>query len=144
MFSSLLFIVLVSAAAVHGNPDQPGYCQGDRCVRGSHGAALGEGQSLQSGNGKYTLKMQADGNLVIYKNGDTVMWHTCTDHIAINGGLRFQSDGNLVMYRYDGEAVWKSDTTQTEACKLVLQDDGNLVLYGCYGKVFWASNDNQC
>lgn len=140
-----LCTILVTVTAVQSVCTQdPGYCRGDRCVRGNNGAALAVGASLSSGNSHYRLVMQHDGNLVIYCIGRAI-WSTHTAHIAIHGGLRFQGDGNLVLYRHGGRAVWNSRTANTEACQLVMQNDGNLVLYGCYGRVIWASSTaNRC
>lgn len=123
--------------------DKPGYCQGDRCVRGNTGATLEIGQSLWSQNKKYQLAMQGDGNLVIYcRHGSTkpgkYIWHTKTHNIAIADGLRYESNGNLALYRYDRVRAWELNQNN-ESCYLVLQNDGNLVLYGCYGKVYWHS-----
>lgn len=120
--------------------DEPGYCQGDRCVRGNTGATLKIGQSLWSQNKKYQLAMQGDGNLVI-RCRTRAIWSTNTHNIAIANGLRYQSDGNLVLYRYDRKAVW-ANPGMNESCYLRMQNDGNLVLYGCYGKVHWSSKTN--
>ena len=140
MFVSLL-VIFATAIAVQGEcTDKSGYCEGDRCIRGNNGAALGEGQTLTSANGRYRLVMQYDGNLVIYCDRKYVNWDSRTHGIAIEGGLRFQSDGNLVLYKYGKQAVWNSKTYRSEACRLVMQNDGNLVLYGCYGKVYWSTS----
>ena len=137
----LVSVTVAQSVCTH----EEGHCSDDQCVRGSNGAALGEGQSLVSGNGQYSLRMQHDGNLVIYCNNRPTTWSSSTNGIAINGGLRFQADGNLVLYRYNGQAVWNSVTAGTESCKLVMQNDGNLVLYGCYGTPYWNSGTaNEC
>ncbi|KEZ41964.1 hypothetical protein SAPIO_CDS6539 [Scedosporium apiospermum] len=56
------------------------------------------------------LKMQGDGNLVIYDNGDKPFWSTGTT--LRSGGdkvvLTVQNDGNAVLYK--GEALWGSNS----------------------------------
>ena len=64
---------------------------------------------MKSPNGKYTLKMQTDGNLVLYCN-DSALWSSDTSDKTVSGGLMFQSDGNLVLYSPDHTALWDSDS----------------------------------
>lgn len=65
------------------------------------------------GEGPWHLRMQADGNLVVYDSGDEATWASDT-----NG---------------KGEAPYK----------LKMQDDGNLVIYDSQKEVIWASNTNE-
>jgi nucleoid-associated protein YgaU len=110
------------------------------------GESLGIDQKLTSSNGKYTLIMQGDGNLVLYAESNTSVWATRTQG---SGAVRasLQDDGNLVLYTKEEErrfrrdvavAVWASQTSG-EKVRLVLQDDRNLVIYTADGRELWAS-----
>ncbi|MBC7741556.1 MAG: hypothetical protein H7061_05135 [Bdellovibrionaceae bacterium] len=58
-----------------------------------------------------TLKLQADGNLVLYAANHSVLWESDTSgSCSQNCKLAFQEDGNLVLYR-DGKPYWASNTT---------------------------------
>ena len=78
--------------------------------------SLYEGQELVSSNGWYRLRVQPDGNLVIYDKAGTVVWThgQGTPSPAADGRyeLRMQGDGNLVMYNRDTSAVvWTGQDT---------------------------------
>ena len=64
--------------------------------------SLGPDESVSSLSGRYTLVLQGDGNLVLYKNFK-------------DGGRR---------------PLWASGTEGKPAQICAMQDDGNLVLYG--------------
>jgi lambda family phage minor tail protein L len=78
--------------------------------------SLYEGQELVSSNGWYRLRVQPDGNLVIYDKAGTVIW-THGQGVRNPRGdgryeLRMQGDGNLVMYDRDTSAVvWTGEDT---------------------------------
>ena len=96
---------------------------------------LDRGQWLRSGDGRYRLQMQTDGNLVAYNSAGRAIWATNrTGAFAV-----VQSDGNLVEYAGGGTAVWASNTAGSGANRLVMQSDGNLVLYAG-SRAVWASN----
>jgi hypothetical protein len=98
---------------------------------------LGAGQRLVSTDGRFSLVMQTDGNLVIYGPGGP----TWSSNTAGSGGSRvvMQGDGNLVMYTAAGAPVFATNT-RGAAAALVMQNDSNLVEYTSSGPV-WASND---
>lgn len=83
-------------------------------------------RSLVSPDGRFRLRLQTDGNLVLYKNDTTVVWASGT-----KDGMRLlnQLDGNIVLYRANGTAAWSTGTWTHGPATLLLQDDGNLVLY---------------
>jgi subtilisin family serine protease len=82
------------------------------------------GSQLASANGKFTLAVSGNGDLILAKSG-TRIWHSG----ARNGDwLTLRPDGNLVYYRSDGVAVWKTGTGGQGAARLTLRDSGNLVL----------------
>nr|BAR23313.1 putative phage minor tail protein L [uncultured Mediterranean phage uvMED] len=78
--------------------------------------SLYEGQELVSSNGWYRLRVQPDGNLVIYDKAGTVIWTHGQGVRSPQGNgryeLRMQGDGNLVMYDRDTNAVvWSGQDT---------------------------------
>ena len=62
-----------------------------------------------SSNFKYYLKMQSDGNLVIYNKKGKALWSSGT-HGNPEAILSMQSDGNLVIYNKNNNAIWSSGT----------------------------------
>lgn len=104
---------------------------------GANGS-LGANQSITSQNGKYTLIMQSDGNLVIYKQGKAI-WATNTQG---KGGtwVVMQTDGNFVIYTPQSKPVWATNTRGKGGSWIVMQNDGNLVMYTSKNKAVWASN----
>lgn len=104
-------------------------------------ASLKVGEHLASANGRYTLGMQSDGNLVLAQNGE-VLWSSGS---AGKGAsiATMQEDGNLVLYKGDGTPIWSSNTWKSGASRAVMQDDGNFVLYKPDGTPVWASGTNR-
>ncbi|MFQ1004268.1 fibronectin type III domain-containing protein [Modestobacter sp. SSW1-42] len=99
------------------------------------GETLFPGEELRSANGRYSLEMQQDGNLVVYADDIRPLWHTHKWRPGTE--LDLQYDGNLVAYGTDGFDVWNSGTFGNRYSRLVIQDDGNLVLYGADGRPLW-------
>ena len=97
--------------------------------------SLSIGQGLSSCNGRYTLQMQGDGNLVLY-DGPTALWHTQTYGTTAQVAV-MQSDGNFVLYSAES-ALWNSGTAGHQNAFLAVQDDGNLVVYSGYGRPIWV------
>jgi hypothetical protein len=106
------------------------------CTLMSPGNELLAGQSLSSCDGRHTLAMQTDGNLVLYHNGAGATWATMTNG---KGGQRaiMQGDGNFVVYDAEGKALWNSVTEGHPGASLDVQDDGNLVVYAPGGGALW-------
>ena len=98
--------------------------------------SLPAGRTLVSPDGRYTLAMQTDGNLVVY--GPTgATWATGT--FMPYSYATLQTNGNLaVLDRTDGSVVWTTNTTGAGA-HLEMQNDGNLVLYSGSGAALWDS-----
>ena len=108
----------------------------------TQGQALTRGQSLVSQDGRFTLIMQGDGNLVLYWSGGASRWASNTAAHAVSQVI-MQSDGNLVIYASDGKTpLWASGTSGHPGAWLVLQDDGNLVIYSPGSKALWATGTN--
>jgi hypothetical protein len=106
----------------------------------AEGEYLTVGQMLTSPSGRYTAKMQGDGNFCIYLDVSTYQF--CT---AMDGGyaatekyagykLTMQRDGNLVVSK-DKQWVWGSVQSAGYAAnkdgewRAVMQDDGILTVY---------------
>ena len=105
----------------------------------------------------YQLKMQADGNLVLYKYlSPKNFWPIWATNTMGSGAVRatMQPDGNFVLFRADGRAVWASNTQYrnngANHTFLELQQDGNLVMYNYYYTdhgwtrvAVWATGTNE-
>jgi hypothetical protein len=102
------------------------------------GGELRQGESLKSPNGRFELKMQQDGNVVLYDEAKPI-WATNTQRDGAER-LAMQDDGNFVVYA-DRKPVWSSKTPGNQGASLKLQDDGNLVVYppSSTTKPLWAS-----
>jgi hypothetical protein len=93
---------------------------------------LSVGQKITSANGCYSLVLQGDLNLVLYRNTDGyVPWASWTQGNAYNYSAKLvvQSDGNLVLYNGYGAVPWMTNTPTGWGRQLIMQNDGNLVLY---------------
>ncbi|KAK5988267.1 Mannose-specific lectin [Cladobotryum mycophilum] len=58
------------------------------------------------------IKMQEDGNLVMYDNNGTAIWHTNTASPTGDSTVicAVQNDGNVVLYK--GTPIWASSTNK--------------------------------
>jgi lysophospholipase L1-like esterase len=102
------------------------------------GNGLKPGQTLLSCDGQFTLNMQLDGNLVLYKGQNTVLWSTGTVN-RDSAQLELIPSGDFIVRGKLGEVLWRSGTADVTAAQAFLQTDGNLVIYGPAGAV-WASS----
>lgn len=110
-----------------------------QCARGGPCQQLNVGDELMARNGKVTLNMQSDGNLVIYDTDNgSALWSSQTAGKPANHAP-MQWDGNFVLYGPSG-AYWSTGTWNHPGADVVLQDDGNLVVYDVNGQSLWASN----
>jgi hypothetical protein len=98
---------------------------------GSQNRVLVPGQLIQAGQGftagAYFLILQADGNLVLYKNGGSFVWATNTQSKGVSHAL-MQDDGNFVIYA-GTTPVWATRTGGNGGSIFAFQNDGNLVVY---------------
>jgi hypothetical protein len=116
-----------------------------------------------SNTDRSTLRMQTDGNLVLYTSTGRVLWQSRTAGTGSHNRLVMQNDGNLVMYTSTNKAIWATSTTPVylpagrrlpsgarmvdrsgvpvggPTSSLSMQKDGNLV-YRCDGSPIWATN----
>lgn len=97
------------------------------------GQGLYQGQTITSQNGKYTLILQQDHNLVLY-GPSGALWATNT---WTGGFVIMQGDGNFVGYDMWDTPKWSTGTGGDGGnCAMVVQNDANLVLY-CSGVAKW-------
>lgn len=97
-------------------------------------------EALLSGDERYALILQGDGNLVLY-SPSRPLWASNT---VGRGGTKLiiQSDGNLVIYDKNWSPVWSSRTNGKGTSSLQIQNDGNLVIYNntSYTWATWTVN----
>ena len=106
------------------------------------GETLGTNGSITSGDGRYRLIMQNDGNLVVYRNSDNrALWGSGTQGTDVHRAV-MQNDGNLVLYHVNNAPAWASNTAGSPGSYLVMQTDGNLVIYRPTVPI-WATNTVQ-
>ena len=91
-----------------------------------YGALIAD-QTLTSGDGRFKLVPQEDGNLVIYQ-GSTALWSTSTSGHQ-PGWFTMGGDGNLYFFGPDDSVIWSVNTSAGAGAHLVMQSDGNLVVY---------------
>jgi hypothetical protein len=110
------------------------------------------GQYLISGNGRFRLLLQADGNLVITDNG-AVVWIADGNQIysrtlypkRMGEPLMFVISNNGFLYDPSRRRLWIAESTHSidkslwyNTC-MVIEDDGNLVIYDQRnGNLCWA------
>lgn len=100
-------------------------------------ATLGRNQAWTSGNGRTILRVQSDGNVVVYKDNRPV-WQA--PNVYPNADrLVMQEDGNLVVYNRAGDPLWAAGTWH-KGRYLSVQDDGNVVVYDSANRPVWATN----
>lgn len=95
-------------------------------------------EELRSTNGKYTLRMQDDGNLVVYDDRGKGLWSSDT---VGSGAVEcvLQGDGNLLLKDRNGRVVWATNTDGYPNARLIMEDDGHVVLYKEGGVAFWSN-----
>ena len=77
--------------------------------------ALWSSNTEGKGEGPWHMRMQEDGNLVVYDTNDEPTWASDTSGND-NGPFRLivQEDGNAVIYDKDSAPIWATNTMQTE------------------------------
>lgn len=95
--------------------------------RGASNYCLSTGTYFYSASSCFALRIQTDGNVVIYSRANEVLWSSNT---ARKATTRFcmQSDGNLVLYN-NLTPVWFSGTQNNPGAYAKLQYDGSLAIY---------------
>ena len=100
----------------------------------------------------YYVKMQKDGNFVIYStaamNGtaqDNAVWTSNTGGSGVSPRrLVMRNDGALALKDSNNIQLWVSNTIGQGIgpFRVTMQDDGNLVFYDSTNKALWASGSN--
>ena len=82
-----------------------------------------------SENKKYELRMQNDGNLVLYnKDANIALWSSGT-YGNDDAFLQMQQDGNLVLYNKDANiALWSSGTYGNNGAFAYINNKGQLII----------------
>jgi hypothetical protein len=91
------------------------------------------------GDGRFTVILQADGNLVLYAPGTKPLWASNTADPTVWDAV-MQSDGNLVVYNRDQVPLFATCTDGHPGAWAVIQNDGNFVVYDAANKPLWATN----
>ena len=129
--AAVKYVLGVSEPAALAALRQPVGCEGL-----SNGQGLAPGQSTPSCDGRFALKLRADGDLVLLE-GKTELWSTGTSGQAVAQAIE-QADGDLVLHDWSGNVVWHAGTAGHAGANLLVQDDGNLVVYAD-GVPVWTS-----
>lgn len=101
------------------------------------GQILRGGEFIRSGDMRFHLILQGDGNLVLYGTSGPAVWNSGT----VGSGAAFlgmQGDGNLVLYTAANVAVWSTGTNGHPGSHLGVQNDGNIVVYNTAGQAVWS------
>lgn len=131
--------------------NEPQHIRADGIASLASGQTMYKGDKLVSIDGKYSARMQADGNFVVVNNAsNTALWAASGCGLTPVAGsyITAQSDGNLVIYGPAGNpgAKWASYNINTcthgylgTGGSLEMGLNGNLVYYGGGpGGVLWA------
>ena len=104
------------------------------------GTILKKNDHMKSADGKYTLSIGPNGNLILY-NKDSPEWSSRTN--GLDCFLQIQPDNNLVLYDKNKKPLWSSNTNNKGIARtayLTLLNSGNLVIYDSKNTLLWASN----
>ncbi|WP_442807845.1 hypothetical protein [Trinickia soli] len=114
------------------------------------GQKLRAGESIRSADGRYELRMQADGNLVEYDlTTHVTAWSTNTAKSGATVAI-MQKDGNFVLYKTDPDTlcvngkndVWSSGTNGHSGAYLTVEANGDVVVdstNGSKSRALWQS-----
>ncbi|KAI0198205.1 bulb-type lectin domain-containing protein [Astrocystis sublimbata] len=105
-----------------------------------NGEWLRVGESIFSSDGSTELRMQDDGKIAVYHDGEC-KWQNTPDETEDVHGVQMQNDGNFCLYDNSQTAIWHTDTADPagdNTCIVAVQNDGNVVVYK--GTAIWASN----
>ena len=97
-----------------------------------------KGQELVSRNGRFKVKMQEDGNLVLYAGENTRLWQSDT---VDRGEYAMFDEGDFKVLG-ESQTLFRTGTNRV-GDYLVCQNDGNLVVYSSDGVIRWSSNTFQ-
>nr|WP_281357182.1 D-alanyl-D-alanine carboxypeptidase family protein [Cellulomonas septica] len=101
------------------------------------GGELHPGDALTSPDGRHTLQVLDDGDVVLLGPDASTRWSAGTHEPG--SSLVLREDGNLVVTDTDGRRPWRTRTAGHPGATLVVQDDGNLVLSAADGTPLWST-----
>lgn len=93
----------------------------DRLIAGER---LYSGQQITSPNGLVRLIQQSDGNLVLYGEGDAVLWSLET-YGHPGAWTVMQADGNFVVYTASDAPLYSSNSYGNPGAYAVVENDGH-------------------
>lgn len=117
-----------TACAAQPPPPPPPPPPTPACGFLASGGVLTANQMVVSCDGRFTLVMQGDGNLVLYQQGRGALWNSRTNGSGAKAAI-LRTDGNLTLYADNWRLVWQSYTANRPGATLAVQNDGNVVLY---------------
>jgi hypothetical protein len=122
-----------------------GTVYGDFAVAGTYVAGrVCNNEYVTSPNGLFRLKMQPDGNLVLYTGEDfaKAIWASGTNDAY---ALFQQDNGNWQVVARDGGWRWRTQTWDNGGARMIVQDDGNLVVRTAdNARLLWESRTVSC
>lgn len=114
---------------------------------------LNPNDTFGSGDGRFKVAFQGDGNLVLYQgtgSSKVVLWSAgvqigAPPPLQFPAKTVFQNDGNLVVYWQTNIVgsefpVWESNTDGNPGAILDVQNDGNFVIKRANGTIIWSTN----
>ncbi|KAH7626877.1 hypothetical protein B0T09DRAFT_35761 [Sordaria sp. MPI-SDFR-AT-0083] len=121
-------------------PEKPANPEVGAKDRLTAGEELTKDQRRSSPSGEYTLIMQADNNLVLYKKDKGPIW--ARGKTAGNSAekLVFRGDGELELLTWSGAQKWVTGTAGrgNSDSFFAVRDDGNMVI-STDGQIVWSS-----
>ena len=93
---------------------------------------------IVSGDGRYKLTYQGDGNLVLRYSDGTALWSSKTSGTTTNY-TAMQGDGNAVVRNASSTAVWASGTAGNSGAYMLAKNDGNVVILASSGVQLWQT-----
>lgn len=102
------------------------------------GQILNIGHRIYSQNSKFSLILQTDGNLVIYKDLHQVVWSTNTFG-TFASKFYLNKNGILSLTDNKNKILWQSKNLKKIGEFFILGDDGKLKLYNYKNEIIWES-----
>lgn len=106
------------------------------CSNMKPGEGLKPGQTVVSCDGRFSLSLQLDGNLVLYFGPGATLWSSNTAGLD-SAQAELTRDGNLTIFGKLGETLWTSGSGSHAGAQLFVQNDGNLVIYDSNNLPYW-------
>jgi hypothetical protein len=102
------------------------------------GSVLHVGEQWTSANARIALRLQGDGNLVLYN--DRVSWIYKAEDAWSHGHLAvMEENGNFVLYNREAAPWWSSKTDGNPGAYLEVRNDGNMVIYQSNDTPLWQA-----